>query len=168
MRIYVVPSIISVYLNLKPEKKQMAIKIYPVSADDREDWEQLWLGYQEFYGADLRSGTEAIWKRLLSPPRDGPFCLVAETEDGKLCGLAHYLYHTTTWSAGPRCYLNDLFTDVNARGRGVGRALIEAVYVAADERDAGQVYWHTQEFNEKARILYDKVAKVTPFIKYVR
>lgn len=146
----------------------MAIRIRPLSANDREGWEPLWLGYQEFYGADLRSETDALWKRLISPPDDGPFCLVAENEEGTLCGLAHYLFHTTTWSAGPRCYLNDLFTDKNARGRGVGRGLIEAVYAAADERDAGQVYWHTQEFNDTARMLYDKVAKATPFIKYAR
>ncbi|MGI9402550.1 MAG: GNAT family N-acetyltransferase [Rhizobiaceae bacterium] len=146
----------------------MAIKIRPIKAGDRQEWEKLWLGYQEFYGADLRSGTDYLWSRLHSPPGDGPFCLVAELESGKLCGLAHYLYHPSTWSKEPRCYLNDLFTENSARGRGVGQALIEAVYAAADEKGSAQVYWLTQDFNHAARGLYDKVAKVTPFIKYAR
>lgn len=66
------------------------------------------------------------------------------------------------------CYLNDLFTEQTARGSGVARALIEAVYDAARERGAEQVYWTTQEFNSTARVLYDKVATKTPFIKYAK
>lgn len=73
-----------------------------------------------------------------------------------------------TWAAGPRCYLEDLFTSQDARGRGVGRALIEAVYTSADALGADEVYWLTQEFNATARRLYDQVAKATPFIKYRR
>jgi ribosomal protein S18 acetylase RimI-like enzyme len=80
----------------------------------------------------------------------------------------HYLFHPVTWAAGPRCYLEDLFTAAEARGRGVGKALIEAVYKAADERGADQVYWLTRETNATARRLYDQVARATDFIKYRR
>jgi ribosomal protein S18 acetylase RimI-like enzyme len=73
-----------------------------------------------------------------------------------------------TWAIGPRCYLEDLFVDPNARVNGVGRALIEAVYRAADAAGADQVYWLTAGDNARARALYDKVATVTPFIKYRR
>ena len=61
-----------------------------------------------------------------------------------------------------------LATAQAARGCGVGRSLIEAVYAAADARGADQVYWLTQEFNATARRLYDQVATATPFIKYRR
>jgi GNAT superfamily N-acetyltransferase len=94
--------------------------------------------------------------------------LVAEDEAGRLVGLAQYLFHATTWSPAPRCYLNDLFAVPEARGRGVGKSLIEAVYAAADARGASQVYWLTQTFNFEARQLYDRIAKATPFIKYAR
>ena len=146
----------------------MSIHIRFAEPDDRAQWEELWRGYQAFYEADLRAGEEALWQRLMNAKGDGPYALVAVGEDGRLVGLAHYLYHLTTWSHEPRCYLNDLFTAPEARGHGVGRKLIEAVYQKADAHGAGQVYWLTQEFNKTARRLYDDVASVTPFIKYSR
>ena len=50
----------------------------------------------------------------------------------------------------------------------MGRALIEAVYAEADRRGTPAVYWMTQDFNTTARQLYDRIAKLTPFIKYSR
>ena len=88
--------------------------------------------------------------------------------DGQVLGIVHYLFHPVTWAVGPRCYLEDLFTAEEARGKGVGRALIEAVHAEADRRGADQVYWLTAEDNATARALYDKVATRTPFIKYRR
>lgn len=139
--------------------------IRELQATDLENWRTLWRGYQEFYGADLRADEERLFKALLDPRPEGPFCLVYE-EEGKLLGLTQYLFHGTTWGAEPRCYLNDLFTAESARGKGVARALILAVEEKAKQHGAGQVYWLTQEFNETARALYDKVAVCTPFIKY--
>lgn len=145
----------------------MSSKVRPLTADDRKDWEELWKGYQEFYGADLSADTDRLFNELLAAKPEGPLCLVYEDE-GRLLGIVHYLYHQTCWGPEPRCYLNDLFTAPKARGKGVGRALIEAVYNAADTAGAAQVYWLTQDFNEAARRLYDKLATKTPFIKYVR
>ena len=137
-------------------------------AADRPQWDKLWRGYLNFYEADVSDAvSETTWRRLLDP--EAPilgFC--AAQDDGTLLGMVHYLFHPVTWSVGPRCYLEDLFTAPEARGKGVGRALIEAVYGAADERGADQVYWLTAETNIVARRLYDAVATKTPFIKYRR
>ncbi len=137
-------------------------------AADRPQWDKLWRGYLTFYETDLPDEvSEATWRRLLDP--EAPilgFC--AAEDNGTLLGIVHYLFHPVTWSVGPRCYLEDLFTAAEARGRGVGRALIEAVYAAADKRGADQVYWLTAETNMVARRLYDAVATKTPFIKYRR
>ncbi|MEZ5872312.1 MAG: GNAT family N-acetyltransferase [Nitratireductor sp.] len=146
----------------------MTITIRKPLQKDRKNWQLLWKGYQNFYDADLSAGTDALWHRLMNATGDGPYCLVADAGNGQLAGFTHYLYHATTWSEARRCYLNDLFTSEAARGKGVGRALIEAVYREADAAGAGQVYWLTQEFNHTARKLYDSIAKVTPFIKYAR
>lgn len=146
----------------------MTYAIRALAPADRLNWDQLWQGYLTFYEASVPGEvTDLTWSRLMDP--EAPilgFC--AATPDGKLLGIVHYLFHPVTWAAGPRCYLEDLFTSPEARGQGVGRALIEAVYAAADARGADQVYWLTQDFNATARKLYDQVAKVTPFIKYRR
>lgn len=146
----------------------MTFTIRPLAHADRAQWDQLWQGYLTFYESVVPDEvTDLTWQRILDP--EAPihaFC--AATSDGRLLGFVHYLFHPVTWAAGPRCYLEDPFTSTDARGQGVGRALIEAVYEDADQRGADQVYWLTQEFNATARKLYDQVAKVTPFIKYRR
>lgn len=142
--------------------------IRPPRPEDQDEWMVLWNGYSDFYNVDSSHTRDNTWLRLLDPPIDGPFCLLYEDETGSLVGLAHYLFHAQTRLPVPRCYLNDLFTVPEARGKGVGRALIEAVYAKADERNCDQVYWLTQSFNEAGRRLYDKVGSVTPFIKYQR
>jgi len=146
----------------------MTACIRPLAPADRAQWLVLWSGYLEFYDASLSQEiTDLTWTRIIDPeaPIHG---LCADDGSGELLGIVHYLFHPVTWAAGPRCYLEDLFTAQAARGRGVGRSLIEAVYTAADARGADQVYWLTQEFNATARRLYDQVANATPFIKYKR
>ena len=86
--------------------------------------------------------------------------------DDALVGIVHYIFHRSTWTIGDYCYLQDLFTVPQARGKGAGRALIEEVYTRAREAGAARVYWLTQEDNAQARILYDKVADLPGFIQY--
>jgi GNAT superfamily N-acetyltransferase len=136
---------------------------------DRPEWGRLWAAYLGFYETHVpESVSETTWRRLRDP--EGPihgFC-AARTGGGGLIGIVHYLFHPVTWAEGPRCYLEDLFVDAGGRGSGAGRALIEAVYQAADARGTDQVYWLTADTNTTARKLYDQVAKKTPYIKYRR
>jgi len=146
----------------------MPVSIRPLEPQDEAAWLPLWRGYLEFYETSVSDEvTDATWRRIVDP--DGPiygFC--ALDPSGKLIGIVHYLYHPVTWAIGPRCYLEDLFVSPDARGTGAGRALIEAVYRAADEAGADQVYWLTAHSNATARQLYDRVAQLTPFVKYRR
>jgi ribosomal protein S18 acetylase RimI-like enzyme len=50
----------------------------------------------------------------------------------------------------------------------VGRSLIEAVYQAADERGSTRVYWHTENTNARAQILYNQIGYLTPFLQFRR
>ncbi len=145
-----------------------SITIRPLCPADHAEWEPLWQGYLSFYRTDLSDEiTNVTWSRLIDPDEELlGFC--ALDPEGSLRGFVHYLFHPVTWAQGPRCYLEDLFTAPEARNQGVGRALIEAVYRAADERGADQVYWLTEESNAAARRLYDQVGQATPFIKYRR
>jgi GNAT superfamily N-acetyltransferase len=143
--------------------------IRPVERGDYERWLPLWEGYNAFYG---RSGPTALapeitamtWARFFDT-YEPVHALVAEL-DGSLLGLTHYLYHRSTTSIAPNCYLQDLFTAEEARGKGIGRALIEAVYERARAAGAPRVYWLTHHTNETARRLYDMVAENSGFIVY--
>lgn len=132
---------------------------------DKGQWLSLWEAYQAFYKVSIPDAvTEQTWARLFDDrvPMNG---FVAE-EDGTLVGLVHYISHFSTWTDGPYIYLQDLFTVPSARGKGVGRALIAAVYAAAREVGAARVYWLTHETNEPAIALYEKVADRSGFIQY--
>ena len=93
------------------------------------------------------------------------YALVAE-RDGVVVGLVHYLYHRSTPRIERTCYLQVLFTSPHARSRGVGRALIQAVYGATREAGVKRVYWQTHTTNAAGRALYDKVAQHLGFIIY--
>lgn len=146
-----------------------ALRIRPIVRGDYEQWLPLWDGYNAFYG---RSGTTALdpaitamtWSRFFDA-YEPMHALVAESE-GRLVGLTHYLFHRSTTSIGPNCYLQDLFTSEAARGKGVGAALIEGVYEAARKAGSPRVYWLTHETNATAIALYDKVAERSGFIVY--
>ena len=143
--------------------------IRDVKPTDFEQWLPLWDGYNAFYG---RAGVTALplnitkttWGRFFDAgePVHG---LVAESDD-RLIGLVHYLYHRSTIMLGPICYLQDLFTAEEARGKGAGRALINAVYDRAGEAGSTRVYWQTHMTNAVARVLYDEVAEWPGFIVY--
>lgn len=145
-----------------------AVEVRPLAAEDRAAWLPLWQGYQRFYKVDLGEALDArTWERLLD--RAEPMhALGAFDTDGQLLGIVHCVFHRSTWTEGPYCYLQDLFTVPAARGRGVGRALIEAVYVRAAEEGASRVWWLTHESNAAGRLLYDRVAQNAGFIQYRR
>lgn len=136
---------------------------------DYEQWLPLWDGYNAFYE---RSGPTALapeitamtWSRFFDA-YEPMHALVAESE-GRLIGLTHYLFHRSMTSIAPICYLSDLFTSQAQRGKGVGRALIEAVYEQARLAGSPRVYWQTHETNSAGRVLYDKVAERPGFIIY--
>jgi GNAT superfamily N-acetyltransferase len=139
--------------------------IRPAVPTDFSEWLPLWTGYNTFYKRTLPDEiTRVTWQRFFDS-YEPMHALVAE-RDGKLIGLAHYLFHRNTTMIGPICYLQDLFTAEAARGSGVGRALIEAVYARATEAGSPRVYWITHETNEVAMKLYDKVAERSGFIQY--
>lgn len=146
----------------------MQPKIRALQPEDEEQWRRLWTGYLSFYQTTVPEPVYAsTFARLLGDHPQDFRALVAE-EDGQLLGLTHYLFHRHAWRIENVCYLQDLYVDPAARGLGLGRKLIEAVYARADAAGAPQVYWLTQDFNHEARQLYDRVAKVSPFIRYNR
>jgi GNAT superfamily N-acetyltransferase len=145
------------------------LTIRPIESRDYDQWLPLWDGYNAFYG---RTGPAALpldvtnttWQRFFDG-YEPVHALVAE-QDGVLLGLTHYLFHRSTITIQPSCYLQDLFTAEAARGKGVGSALINGVYDRARLAGATRVYWLTRQTNETAMRLYDKIAENTGIIVY--
>ena len=140
----------------------------PVQAD-LADWLLLWEGYNRFYGRHGPSAlpenvTRTTWSRILDP-KENVNALVAG-DQGKLMGLAHYLFHKSTTRVEEVCYLSDLFVLPTTRGQGVGKALLLAVYDKARSAGSTRVYWQTRTDNASARKLYDRLAKHDSFIVY--
>ncbi|MGI5239119.1 GNAT family N-acetyltransferase [Dactylosporangium sp. CA-139066] len=140
------------------------IVVAGLEAADRSAWEELFAGYHAFYGRTWPAERfDAAWRDFLAGER---VHALGARLDGRLVGIAHFLVHAST-SSGDVCYLQDLFTAGDVRGRGVGRALIEAVAEWAKQRNLDRVYWHTRDDNATARRLYDQVAENRGFIQYV-
>jgi GNAT superfamily N-acetyltransferase len=143
----------------------MSVEIRPLRQNERTAWDGLWKGYLDFYKTSVPKQTyDATWARLHDPAE--PMWLLGGYVDGTLFGIVHYLYHRSCWTIGDYCYLQDLFVAERARKHGLGRALIEAVYMQARAAGASRVYWNTHETNATARALYDALADRPGFIQY--
>jgi GNAT superfamily N-acetyltransferase len=145
------------------------ILVRPIERVDYAGWRPLWDAYNHFYGrhgpsALPESISETTWERLFS--REEPVHALIAEQYGRLIGIAHYLFHRSTTRTTDVCYLQDLFTAEEARGRGVGRQLIHAVYGVASAAGSSRVYWQTKVTNAPGRALYDKVAEHRGFIVY--
>lgn len=146
------------------------VTVRSIEARDRAAWRPLWDAYNAFYG---RSGatalpaeiTENTWTRFFDV-NEPVYALVADEGGGRLIGLVHYLFHPSTTAMTPVCYLQDLFIEESARGRGVGGALIRMVYERACAAGSRRVYWQTHETNKRAMRLYDQVATKSGFLVY--
>ncbi len=147
------------------DHRRASLIIRPAAAADFPQWLPLWTGYNSFYKRVLPDAiTQSTWKRFFDD-NEPVHALVAE-EHGRLLGLVHYLFHRATAMIEDTCYLADLFTNDAARGKGVGKALIEAVFARAKAAGCSRVYWQTHETNAVAQVLYNKVAERSGFIVY--
>lgn len=147
------------------------VVIRPIERCDFAAWSILWDGYNAFYGRRGATAlapeiTQMTWSRFFDA-YEPMHAMVAE-KNGELLGLVHSIFHRNTIMLGPTCYLQDLFTSTAARGKGVGRALIEAVYAHAKTAGATRVYWQTHETNQTAMALYDKIAARSGFVVYAK
>jgi GNAT superfamily N-acetyltransferase len=147
----------------------MSVRVRRLEPRDKAAWLPLFKGYIAFYNTSVPDDVvELAWQRLMSGAEGFHVGLVAVDEADTPIGIAHILFHRSTWSPTWYCYLEDLFVDPHKRGQGAGRALIEAVCREADARQCTRTYWTTQEFNYPARALYDQVATKSDFVQYRR
>jgi len=143
----------------------MSLTIRPVTAEDRAAWEALFHAYAAFYKTDPAPVLETVWA-WATDPAEPYWSEIAWGADGAALGLVQYSLMHRSLSGRQVVYLSDLFTTPEARGQGVGRALIERVRAFARENDYPSVRWLTAEDNAAARKLYDSYAPASGFILY--
>lgn len=145
-----------------------AIRIVPLAARHRADWERLYAGYAEFYRVTQTPEMRAtVWGWIMDPAHEVN-ALVAEDAAGRAVGLAHYRTFARPLSASTGCFLDDLFVLPATRGMRVGEALIDALAAMARERGWSVVRWITADDNYRARTAYDRIATRTMWITYDR
>lgn len=144
------------------------IEIREIRRADEAQWRRMWTAYLAFYETERPEEVYRTSFDRLTDPDVADYQGLIAREGDRAIGLAHFIYHRHGWQIDQVCYLQDLYVDPDLRGTGAGRKLIEAVYAAADAAGRPNVYWLTQDFNTQARQLYDRIAKLTPFVKYVR
>ncbi len=145
----------------------MSINVRLIQDSDKFSWLDLYFAYLKFYDtspSDVNS--ELLWERLTnSEPQIQ--ALVAES-NGIVIGIAHFHYQLSTWSDTSHCYLEDLYVAEGERGHGAATALIGKVEELAIKQGCSELYWITKESNTTARKLYDKIANLSDFVRYVK
>jgi len=145
--------------------KSQNFVVRPAQATDRDLWEPLFLAYGVFYetafSPDVING---VWDWICDEHH--PVSAFVADREGALLGFAHLREQADTFVAGPSWFLDDLFTAPEARGQGVGRALIEAVTAHAADHGGGDLRWITAADNTPAQILYDTLATKTSWVMY--
>ena len=100
--------------------------------------------------------TEEQLDRALFGERRYAETLIAENGD-QAVGFALFFHNFSTFLARPGIYLEDLFVVPEHRGRGVGKALLEALARLAVERDCGRLEWAVLDWNESAIAFYERL-----------
>jgi GNAT superfamily N-acetyltransferase len=143
----------------------MPLTVRELAPSDRAQWNPLWKGYQTFYKTVIPDAvSDATWARFHDPKE--PLWAFGAFEGDAMVGIVHMIRHRSTWTENDYVYLQDLFTTEEARGKGVGRALIERVYDEAKKRGCSRVHWLTHETNANAMLLYDRIADRSGFVQY--
>ncbi len=139
--------------------------IQDATQGDEAAWRALWGQYLAFYKVDLAPAiTAATWARLMDPA--SPVKARLAVVDGQVMGFAIHMHHPSTWVATEDAYLEDLFVTDAARGKGLGRALIDDLIAIARAKGWARLYWHTNEGNTRARALYDQYVASDGHIRY--
>lgn len=139
--------------------------IRALTATDYPGWRILWDDYLAFYGVTIPDTVTQHTFNRLTADGAGMQGLIA-VEANQPVGFAHLILHLCTWDSRPSCYLEDLFVTESARGRQIGRALLDRVIDFAHEASIGRVYWHTANTNTTARRLYDHYIEPDGFVRY--
>lgn len=143
------------------------IEIAPVSGAEFEQLLPLIGAYQRFYEVEEIDAerNRTFFRRFLAPSEVG--MLLGARDSDRLLGYACLYWHFSSTLARETVLMNDLYVEADSRGKGVGRALIEASADVARERGAAHLEWATAPDNLSAQRLYDSTgAERSEWVEY--
>ena len=148
----------------------MTWQVRDLRPDDRPGWDHVWAGYLDFYGeSDLPAEViDHVFSRLVDAADPAMLGVVAADGEGRVLGLGNVVVHPNTWSTQDDAYLEDLAVAPEDRGQGIGHAIIAELVERGRALGWRRVHWHTEHGNTRARRLYDDVADLTEYVRYVR
>jgi GNAT superfamily N-acetyltransferase len=131
------------------------IEIAPVAPDRLDELLPLIADYQRFYRVEEidEERNRAFFRRFLAPSEVG--MLIGAHRGDEPLGFATLYWTFSSTRAAETVLMNDLFVVAEARGEGIGRALIESSAAVARERGVGSLEWMTEPDNATAQRLYD-------------
>jgi len=131
------------------------ISVKALTIDDRMGWESLWQGYQNHLRSRLPDSVVGeTWLKLMDA-RVPLYGLAGFIDTYRMAGIIHYSFSPSSWSKGPMCQIQDLYVGNELRGQGVGHALIDGAFIAADKEKCSQVFWHLNRSDFRAKLLLD-------------
>jgi GNAT superfamily N-acetyltransferase len=134
------------------------MKIEPVGEGDLADLLPLMRAYCDFYEVDPPDAhLEALARALIADPKNEGIQFIARDDRAEPLGFATVYWTWQTLTAARAGVMNDLFVVPEARGKGVGRALIEVCRLRAREHGATELVWETSPDNETSQRLYDSL-----------
>ncbi len=140
-------------------------RVRDAAPEDEGAWRGLWAGFLAHYDMELPGAvTDLTWSRLMDPAC--PLTARLAEAGGRIVGFAIHQHHPSTWVAGDVCYLEDLFVAPDARGFGVGRALMEDLITLSRARGWKRIDWNTEIDSLENRRFYDRFAQDDGHIRY--
>ena len=143
----------------------LTVTVRPLDRSDEPRWRELFRGYRQFYRLpESEDVVSRVWGWLTDPEHECE-AVVAEAEE-VVVAIGHYRRFSRPSTGTTGVWLDDLFTDPDARGRGAARAVIAHVRGVAGSDGLSVVRWITAEDNHTAQALYDQVANRTHWVTY--
>ena len=144
-----------------------APRIEPITTEQLEQLLPMIAEYQRFYEVEKidKERNREFFARFVAPSENG--MLLGAWREDDLIGYACLYWHFTSLVPAETVLMNDLFVAAEARGKGVGRALIDASADISRQRGAHHLEWATAPDNKTAQRLYDSTgAERSTWIEY--
>jgi GNAT superfamily N-acetyltransferase len=139
----------------EPRKLAEGVEIRPAREDEVEEMLPLIRAYCEFY--EVRpddEGLRAMFRTLIADPSQGAIFIARD--GGQAVGFATLDWKWSSLKAARIGYLEDLFVDPEARGRGIADALIEICAERCRELGMPAMAWQTAPDNQRAQQVYNR------------